>query len=322
MTQSDDTRRDSEPTAGEDPTTSGNGASEHADYVALPTATGLSHLRAVVRRNVRWVRQDGVRAFLEEHDLNPLVRIPREARRRRWARDHGRPGEAVAVLLVGVQRSGTNMLTHGLDEAPQVQVHNEGDGAAFERYRIRPLDEIARMVTASPHRVVLFKPLCDSHRTDELLDGLAARTPGPPPRAIWAWRGVDGRVRSAVEKFESSNLQVLRAWSRGQADDHWQVQRLSDHSREVIASVDLDAASAEDGAALFWYVRNRLLLETGLAERDDVVVVGYDAFLADPTTQMRRITDAVGLEFDPAHVGDAPRSRWTCTRSCASTATG
>jgi hypothetical protein len=36
-----------------------------------------------------------------------------------------------ALFLVGVQRSGTNMMAHGLDEAPEFEVYNEGNVKAF-----------------------------------------------------------------------------------------------------------------------------------------------------------------------------------------------
>ena len=40
-------------------------------------------------------------------------------------------------------------------------------------------------ISYSWHEYVLFKPLCDSHRTVELLEGLGTPTPG---KAIWAYR--------------------------------------------------------------------------------------------------------------------------------------
>ncbi|MCB1300140.1 MAG: hypothetical protein KDB28_02425, partial [Tetrasphaera sp.] len=54
---------------------------------------------------------------------------------------------------------------------------------------------------------MLFKPICDSHDTDKLLDlfGGAAN----PARALWAYRAVDDRVRSAVTKFGDVNQQVM-----------------------------------------------------------------------------------------------------------------
>ena len=63
---------------------------------------------------------------------------------------------------------------------------------------------------------MLFKPLCDSHRTDHLLDDLRTASPG---RAVWVYRDVDGRVRSALAKFGDGNRQVLREFADGTNTD-------------------------------------------------------------------------------------------------------
>ena len=44
------------------------------------------------------------------------------------------------VYLVGLQRSGTNMLARGLDIAPEFEVHNENDRAVFDHYLLRDDD--------------------------------------------------------------------------------------------------------------------------------------------------------------------------------------
>ncbi len=272
----------------------------------LRSRISLNSARRVVflaRRTVRWGTSQGWARLIEEHDLNPTVRIPRLIRSRSWVRHHGgTPGSAVPLFLVGVQRSGTNMLTHGFDAAPQVEVLNEGSRRAFTDFRIKDLNQIRRLVDASPRSVVLLKPLCDSHRIDEMLDSLGTHT---TPRAIWAWRGVDARVRSAVAKFPTSNIRILRQFIAGEAENHWQMQRLSQASLDFIRSLDVDRLSPESGAAVFWYVRNRLYFELGLDKRDDVMPVGYECFVSDPETWMRQLTGFLDLDYDPrltAHV--------------------
>ena len=56
------------------------------------------------------------------------------------------------------------MLTRGLERAPEFEVHNENDGAAFDRFMLRGDAVVETIVRRSGHRFVLFKPLCDSHR--------------------------------------------------------------------------------------------------------------------------------------------------------------
>lgn len=257
-----------------------------SNYRAGHVASTIVHR---IRQNWRWSKARSWAHLIEEHDLNPLVR-GRRAIRKSWWRltqlDRGAASPA-PLLLVGVQRSGTNLLAHGLDELPEFQVYNEGNAKAFENYRIRALPTIDALVGQSRAKFVLFKPLCDSHRTVEMLDHFGGRS-----RAIWAYRNVDGRVRSAVEKFGDSNLLVLRAFAAGKEQkwwNSWQIEGLSADSAAFIRSFDFNGMTAESAAALFWYVRNALYFELGLNQRADTILANYDEFLADP----RRV--ALGL---------------------------
>ena len=234
-----------------------------------------------IRQNWRWSKAHSWAHLIEEHDLNPLVRGRRAIRKTWWRL--GQRGEKVApapLFLVGVQRSGTNLLAHGLDELPEFHVYNEGNTKAFDNYRIRALPAIEKLVEQSGAKFVLFKPLCDSHRTPELLAHFGTRA-----RAIWAYRDVDGRVRSAVAKFGDSNLRVLRTFVAGEEQrpwNSWQIEGMSAENADFIRSFDLDTLTAESAAALFWYLRNALYFELGLHQRADTILVNYDEFLAEP----------------------------------------
>lgn len=255
----------------------------------------LTAFRQKAQRNWRWGRTHGWANLLEEHDLDPRVRLPRVARDLRWSLEHrGATGAARPVFLVGAQRSGTNMMVHGLDQAPEVKVYNEGDRQAFHHFQLRELPVIDELVVRCRRPFVLFKPLCASDRTAELLD--RAR-PGPPGRAIWAFRDVEGRVRSQVMKFGDSDLQALRAFVEGRSTTHWQVRGLSPASAELVRSLDVHRMTPETGSALFWYVRNEQYFERGLDGRDDVVLAEYGAFLADPEGAMRALCSFIGFPY-------------------------
>ena len=58
------------------------------------------------------------------------------------------------------------------------------------------------------------------------------------------------------------------------------------------------ALSPASASALFWCVRNAILLERGLADRDDVAVVSYDRLVADPAPAMTDICRFLGFEYD------------------------
>ena len=260
--------------------------------------SALRYTARRIARHVRWARRDGLRRLIEEDRLDPVDRVRTAWRKRRWRRAHGvPPGSARAVYLVGLQRSGTNMLVRGLDAAPEVEARNENDQAVFRRFRLRGDDVLRAVLTRSRHRVVLVKPLCDSHRVTELL----ALTPGS--RALWMWRDVDDRARSEVAKFGDATLRALRAIAAGDGTI-WQAGGLSPASVELIRSFDLAAMDPHTGAALFWYVRNELYFTLGLDRRDDVLPVSYGDMVADPPAAARRVCDFIGLPYRPEFAAD------------------
>ena len=267
----------------------------------------LRWMRERVVRHWRWARTEGVRRLIEEDGLDPVTRLPNAWRRWWWARRHPvAPGSATAVFLVGVQRSGTNMVVRAMEAAPEVEVHNENDRRAFDRFRLRSDATVRVIVASSRHRYVLFKPLCDSHRVDRLLDEVV--TPGSG-RAIWAYRAFEGRARSAVAKFGDANLQALRRIAAGDGAGMWQAERLSPESLDLIAGFDYDRLSRESAAALFWLVRNSLYFELGLDGRPDVTLSSYESLLADPRRALSRLCAFLGVAWHPrlaAHV--SPRA--------------
>jgi hypothetical protein len=255
-----------------------------------------------LRRHWDWGRRQGFRRLIEEDQLNPLERGALSLRKWQWRRRHDVAPNAVPVYLVGVQRSGTNMLVRGLERSPEFEVRNENDNEAFERFQLRPDPLIRDLITRSGHRYVLFKPLCDSHRVDEILDHLGTPSPG---RAIWAYRSVNGRVRSALAKFGSNNLDVLSEIAAGHGDHRWQAQGLSAENRALVESYDYSTMTPETAAALFWFIRNSLYFELGLDRREDVALASYDRFLSDPERSMKGLCRFLDFPYDPelsAHI--------------------
>lgn len=266
----------------------------------LDDKRSVSRVVAEARRHWHWGRTQGFGRLIEEDQLNPFERVPTAARKLWWRATHGVPaGMATPVFLVGAQRSGTNMVVRGFETSGEFEVRNENDKASFEWYRLRPDPVIKSLVEHSHHRYVLFKPLCDSHRIVELLDGLGTTMPG---RAIWAYRDVDGRVRSALAKFGDVNRTVLSEIATGQGLDRWQAQGIAADTMERIRSCDWSTMSAESAAALFWYVRNRIFFDLGLDRRDDVALVSYDALVADPRSSLEPVVAMLGTRWDDRFV--------------------
>lgn len=256
-----------------------------------PSASS-SPLRSL-RQQLWWVRRDGIRKWAEEKELNLVTRTRSSLARSRWRAVHGvAQGEAVPVWLLGVQRSGTNLLVRSFKGSPEVAVYSENHRRAFHQYRLRDDAVVRALIRESDHRFVLFKPLCDLHRAEEFW--------GPdfgevPSRIVWAYRSVDGRVRSAVARFGDSNLRLMRSVAAGEVRERWQTAGLGADQLDLIRSFDWGHESAESAAALFWYLRNGLLFRLGLHDVPRVTVVSYDSFVSAPATTLRRMERFLGL---------------------------
>jgi hypothetical protein len=261
---------------------------------ARPEPSALVYTGRRIARHAHWARTEGLGRLIEEDQLDPRERLATAVRKRMWRHRHAvARGTAMPVYVVGLQRSGTNMLLRGLDSAPEVEVRGENDRKVFSRFKLRPDDVLRSAIVNSRHPIVLVKPLCDSHRVGELLD-----LPGVPAgRAVWAYRDVDDRARSEVSKFGDSNLQALRRIAEGAADDDWQRGGLDDDAVALIRSFDYERMSPDTAAALFWYVRNGLYFGLRLADRPDVMLSSYDALVADPGGSMRRLCSFIGFPY-------------------------
>lgn len=256
----------------------------------------LSVARRVVRAT-RFARSQGLARLVEEKGLKPRDRGRRALARRRWRRANPiPPGAAVPVWVVGLQRSGTNMLVRALGSAPEVEVCSENDRRVFRDFRVRSDHHLAAVVRQSRHRLVVFKPLSDAHRVTTWLEG-AALGPG---RAIWMVRSVDGRTRSALAKFGPAGLDALRDIAAGRGEDRWQAQGLSAESRRLLGRLDLERMTPASGAAVLWYLRNSLYFELGLEHRADVQLLRYEDLVAEPVPTLQGLCRFIGLSFRPS----------------------
>jgi hypothetical protein len=232
--------------------------------------------------------------MIRETDPAPIRRSREALSKWTYRRRHRSAPNATPVFLVGLQRSGTTALTRSLGASAAVEIRNEANRHAFDRFRIRDLDTIRRLVMESDHQVVLFKPLCDSHRVLDLLN-LGAPSSA---KAIWAFRSPAGRIRSSIGKFGHHNLDVLSAIARGAGPETWQSGGLSPESLSLIRSFDYATMTPATAAALFWYVRNQLVYTLGLDRRPDVLLIHYDLLTERPAEVMRPLCRFIGIGYD------------------------
>jgi hypothetical protein len=237
------------------------------------------------------MRREGVGRVV----VDDVRRARAAVRRAVWRMRHDCSPNAVPVFIVGIQRSGTDMLVEAFAESAEAEVHNESrKSRAFSDFALRDDVVIRGLVAASRSRCVVFKPLCDSHRLVHLIEELGTPRRG---RAIWIYRSVDGRVRSVLGKWPENNRRVVRAIAEGRAG--WEAGGLSEERLELVRGFDHDEMTQESGAALLWYLRNCLFFDLGLDRRDDVALVSYERFVAEPRRFMVQLCELAGISFRP-----------------------
>ena len=103
-------------------------------------------------------------------------------------------------------------------------------------------------------------------------------------------------MRSALSRFGTANLEVMRAVAADRHHGMWQTQGLPPDDLALIRRFDWPDEAAPSAAALFWYVRNKLLFDLGLHTRPRVTVFSYDAFVAQPCAGAAVIARFLGID--------------------------
>ena len=223
-----------------------------------------------------------------------LPRVVKSARQ--WTRAltaGGRP-ETRVVFVVGAQRSGTRLPIQVLDRIPEISTFHEGSDPYFDGVMLRPLEEIERLVRRSPAAVVALKPICETHRTKELLD----RFPGS--KAIWIFRNFEDTVNSASLKW-SSGRTVLRRLADGQLKQgDWRRGGLTQEKLRIVRRLYRDDMSQHEANAVMWYLRNSLFFDLGCDQRSDVLLVRYEDLDGEPREHVARIFGFLGVPVSNA----------------------
>ena len=203
---------------------------------------------------------------------------------------------ATPVFVVGAQRSGTNMFMQTVDRSPEIYSYNEHERAAFREFRLRAPELIERLVRDSSARAVVFKPLCDSHLTDRLLERHARS------RAVWIYRRYPDVVNSAL-KMWGGNERAIRWIAEGRWQDlDWRGERLAPEAIELVQHQHREGLSAAESTALFWYLRTGFYFELGLDRSPRVLLARYEDLVGDPRASFARCFRFFGCELEPEQV--------------------
>ena len=206
------------------------------------------------------------------------------------------------VFIVGAQRSGTRLPLEVFDKAPEISTFSEGAAPFFDRVLLQPLPRVEELVRRSAAPVLALKPICETHRTNELLD----RFPGS--KAIWIFRNFEDTVNSASLKWSSGRAALRRLARREFNDREWRAGGLTEEQLRLAASVYHEDMSEHEANAFMWYLRNALFFELKSNERSDVLLVRYEDLVAEPHEYFARIFAFIGVPFPAGAVAAIHKS--------------
>ena len=214
-------------------------------------------------------------------------------RRRIWQRWNNPTGQSAPAFLIGCGRSGTSLIVYQLSKSWQTELYNEDNSAAFYKWRLRDLEIIENLIHQSYAKVVLFKPILDTYRINDLL------TRFPDAKVLFAYRHFDDVINSSLKRFGITN--------RINHVDSW----IQEDFREFAAALPPEATKAfirsrwkpamnpESGAALYWLFQNRLYFDLGLDRDERVKLISYEAVVSDPVNEFKSLCEFLGILYEP-----------------------
>lgn len=200
-------------------------------------------------------------------------------------------GRARVLWVPGVQRSGTNLVMNVLERSWATAVYHERDPRAFADYVMRPLEVIRELHGRSRAELFVVKALLESHRTLELLDAFSGA------RALWLVRDYRDMVNSHLVSWPGYG-EDLDKILEDPASAGFRGLGMTGETRRVLADHYDPAASVASHVALFWWLRNRLLFDQGLARDERMLVLGYEALVSQPAKTVAAICAHAGLTYE------------------------
>lgn len=197
------------------------------------------------------------------------------------------------AFVFGCQRSGTKMVMRVLDRSPATRIYHENHATAFTDFQLRPDPVLRALVALNPAPSQVFKPICDSHKADLLLERF------PDGHGVWVYRHFDDVANSATHKWGLHQLEVVTAVAKGDLTTWgWRTERLPDALVAEVRRVWRPDLSIAEGAMLFWYMRNSFFVSLGLDTHPRMLLVKYEDLVLRPEATFRTIFDHVGAPFD------------------------
>lgn len=206
-----------------------------------------------------------------------------------------KPNQSRAVFLVGSGRSGTDILAHCLDQSLNVKLINEDNPLAFENWRLKALDDVKQVVSTAGAPVVVFKPIVETMRINELLETF------PCSRAIFIIRDYSDSINSLVKFFGNSHVNAVNSWIES---DFAKLPLVPNELKDRAKRIWSDNSSIENACGIYWLVYNSSYLFLNLRANERICLVAYESLVSESEVKLRELSDFLGLQYKKAMGAD------------------
>lgn len=190
------------------------------------------------------------------------------------------------------------MLIHRLGRSWAVDPFNENHQAAFEKWRLRPLDVIENLVDRSYAQVALFKPVLTTPHSCEYLTRFS------DARMIFVYRHYTDVINSSLKRFgPADRLAHVNSWIVGDFSEFAPIAP-PETAVATVRKLWNPSLSPQSAAALYWLFYNRLYFDLGLDREERVKLIGYESLVNNAGLEIRDACDFLGLKFEPAMAAD------------------
>lgn len=196
------------------------------------------------------------------------------------------------IFVVGVQRSGTNMVMDLFDRSTECTVFHDHNPIAYKNYLIRNINTQKHLSHAAKSKFVVFKPMAELHKLDIFLEEM------PPAQGIWLYRNVEDVVNSHL-KIWTGMPDFLKTFVKDRKDDNWRGGGISDENYALLQKYVTDDLNNASAVALFWYYRNAQFFEHNHHLNPNIHIVNYDQCVTAPQKHFKRIIKNLGLKARP-----------------------
>ncbi|MDK8464261.1 sulfotransferase [Marinobacter sp. SS13-12] len=199
--------------------------------------------------------------------------------------------ETRPVFILGSGRSGTDIVSHCLSKAWDVELINEDNPKAFDNWRLKSLEAVKGAVNASNATLVLFKPIVESLRAEEFLKEFQSAA------VVFVVRNPHDSINSMVRFFGEAQIRAVKSWVE---TDFARKTQAPAELREFIASHCHADLSVEDAAGLYWLLYNSSYLFLDLQSSPRVTKIRYESLVQEPYETIRETCDFLGVKWFPS----------------------